>query len=365
MNAKVTSHISVPVVSPRVSVITIFLNAVEYLDQAIESVLAQTLTDWELILVDDGSTDGSTDIALKWQAAQSDRIRYVDHEGHANKGMSASRNRGLLEARGRYVALLDADDVYLPDRLAAHVAILERLPQIDMVQSDQLYWYQWRTRRGRSGEMVVSRPPVFLGDGIFLPPHGLLSLLGVPQGFVGSCSITIRRTAAMELGGWDEAFKGLYEDQVFMTKVYSRKTVYSLPTPLAEYRLHEKGCVATIAAAVRGDGSEFFAAERKLRDWQWEFLHGVHAVDPLVLALLRDLRTAAHSRDANILGTLRMMIRGIAHRVSRATLPEAAYRAVLSVRQRESANRAWREHVRLCRRLAEARLQEAQARCPR
>src|SRR5258707_1101776 len=80
---------------PRVTVITIFLDAERYLDEAIMSVLRQDLPDWELLLVDDGSSDRSTTIALDYTQRFPDKIIYLEHEGHANRGMSASRNLGI------------------------------------------------------------------------------------------------------------------------------------------------------------------------------------------------------------------------------------------------------------------------------
>ena len=85
---------------PLVSVVIIFLNPGEFLSEAIESVFAQTYGNWELLLVDDGSTDSSTDVALQYAARYPERTRYLEHKGHQNRGMSASRNLGIRNARG-------------------------------------------------------------------------------------------------------------------------------------------------------------------------------------------------------------------------------------------------------------------------
>ena len=117
---------------PSVSVVLIFLDAVPFLDEAIRSIRDQTVPDWELLLVDDGSTDGSTEVA-RWHAGEdARRIRYLEHEGHANRGMSASRNLGIAQARGRFVTFLDADDVLRPDALRTLTATLEREPRAAM-----------------------------------------------------------------------------------------------------------------------------------------------------------------------------------------------------------------------------------------
>ena len=81
-----------------VSVVIIFLNAESFIEEAIESVLAQTYGRWELLIVDDGSTDGSKNIARDYAIKNSDKIIYLEHPEHQNKGMSASRNMGMLSA---------------------------------------------------------------------------------------------------------------------------------------------------------------------------------------------------------------------------------------------------------------------------
>src|SRR5688572_13258936 len=89
---------------PLVTAITIFLNAERFFEEAIKSVFDQTYDQWELLLVDDGSTDGSTQIARWYAEGFPGKVRLLEHPGHENRGMSASRNLGLEHARGEYVA---------------------------------------------------------------------------------------------------------------------------------------------------------------------------------------------------------------------------------------------------------------------
>src|SRR5215467_1200932 len=117
---------------PLVSVIMIFLDAEKFIQEAIESVFAQTYANWELLLVDDGSTDASSEMALRYAEQYPTKVRYLEHEGHQNRGMSASRNRGINNARGEYIAFLDADDVWLPLKLEQQTAILESQPEAAM-----------------------------------------------------------------------------------------------------------------------------------------------------------------------------------------------------------------------------------------
>src|SRR5688500_5862580 len=128
---------------PLISAIIIFLDARRFLAEAVESVLAQTRGDWELLLCDDGSADGSTEIARDYAARHPGRIRYLEHPGHANRGMSATRNLGVRHARGELIALLDADDVWLPDKLAEQVPLLRAHPEAAMLFGRTHVWYGW------------------------------------------------------------------------------------------------------------------------------------------------------------------------------------------------------------------------------
>lgn len=112
------------ITTPIVSVVMPVYNAGEYLRPAVESVLGQTLREWELILIDDGSTDS----AVEEIAAIGDPRIHILRQ--SNKGKSAAMNRGLSQARGKYYALHDADDIALPTRLERQVACLEEHPEI-------------------------------------------------------------------------------------------------------------------------------------------------------------------------------------------------------------------------------------------
>lgn len=119
--------------TPLVSVTVIFLDAEAFLADAIESVLAQSYRRWELLLVDDGSSDGSRGIARRYVERDPDHVRYLEHPGRRNLGMSASRNLGIHHSRGDYLAFLDADDVWLPAKLERQVAILEAHPDVPLL----------------------------------------------------------------------------------------------------------------------------------------------------------------------------------------------------------------------------------------
>ncbi len=117
----------------KVSIIMAVYNGEKYIGEAITSVISQTYPDWELVIVNDGSTDHTVDII---QSFPDPRIRLF-HQ--ANTGCASARNRVLEEAQGEYLAYLDADDVFLPDHLEILTGYLEDHPEVDVVFSDGYY----------------------------------------------------------------------------------------------------------------------------------------------------------------------------------------------------------------------------------
>ena len=113
-----------------VSVVLPCRNAARYLDEALQSIHAQTFQDWELVVVDDGSTDGTADLLNRW-ARRDHRIRRVVNSGSA--GIVGALNTGWKAARGELIARMDADDVAHPNRLAHQVAYLESHPEVALV----------------------------------------------------------------------------------------------------------------------------------------------------------------------------------------------------------------------------------------
>jgi glycosyltransferase involved in cell wall biosynthesis len=106
---------------PEVSIIIPTYNSAQYVTDAVDSVLCQTFGDFEVLVIDDGSTDDTESVMRPYNAA----VRYVCQQ---NRGVAAARNRGITESRGRYVAFLDADDTWLPDKLERQIAALRARP---------------------------------------------------------------------------------------------------------------------------------------------------------------------------------------------------------------------------------------------
>ncbi|HVG19127.1 MAG TPA: glycosyltransferase family A protein [Blastocatellia bacterium] len=233
---------------PAVSVIIIFLNAERFIREAIDSVFAQSHSEWELLLVDDGSTDASTDIALDYAARHAGRVRYLQHQSHENRGMSASRNLGIKAASGRFIAFLDADDVWLPQKLERQVEMMRRQPDAAMVYGLTSYWYGWTGSSDDSQKDFVA--DLGIAPGTLVRPPTLLTLLLRSEAPTPCPSdILLRREILDRAGLFEENFRGLFEDQVFLSKVYVTAPVFVAGECWFKYRQHADSCDSVMAEA--------------------------------------------------------------------------------------------------------------------
>jgi glycosyltransferase involved in cell wall biosynthesis len=300
-----------------VSAIVIFRDAARFLDEAVASVAAQSYPHWELLLVDDGSTDASTAMARRHAAAHPDRVRYLEHPGHANRGMSASRNLGVASARGPYVAFLDADDVWLPAKLAEQVSLLDTQPAAAMLYGRTLIWHGWT---GRDAD-VARDHTLDLGvpaDTLVAPPTLFLVLLRNEAQSPTTCNALIRRDVVTRVGGFEESFRGLYEDQAFFFKIELAFPVYVAGACWARYRQHEASCSADTS------GEDYWAARRPLLEWLAGYLaaQGVAADAAVARAVQRQFWRARHPAVQRVLeaparlaaqmrGMMRAAVRGV------------------------------------------------------
>lgn len=223
----------------QVSVITPVRDGRAFLGEAIASVKAQSVADWEMLIVDDGSTDGGAELAAA--AARADpRIRLI--ATGARRGAAAARNVGLKAARGDFVALLDADDLFEPEKFAVELAAMAAHPAAAMVYGPTLWWWPDEDRP------PWPEPMHRLAGRLHAPPELFVRVL-VDRGFDApcTCGVLMRRSAVEEVGGFEEAFT-LYEDQTLWAKLMLRWPAYVHATPVARYRQH---AASTSARAVR------------------------------------------------------------------------------------------------------------------
>jgi glycosyltransferase involved in cell wall biosynthesis/peptidoglycan/xylan/chitin deacetylase (PgdA/CDA1 family) len=274
-------------ITPRVSVITIFYNAEAHFREAIDSVLAQDFEDFELLLVDDGSTDSSTAIAKEY-AKRDRRVRYLEHSGHVNRGMSATRNLGVAEARADLVAFIDADDRWHPSKLGEQVALMERLSEADAVGGTVRYWGS----DNEGTDRIV--PTGHVRDRIIPPGEATVELYPLGKSDAPSMSdLMFRRSAILGVGGFEEAFRGAYEDQAFLAKFYLNSALYITDRLWSDYRIHDDSCMAKV-----GRSQRYHDARRSFLEWFERHLQTTHhASDPGIrLALERALKPYRSSR---------------------------------------------------------------------
>lgn len=264
-------------VSPFVSVVIAFLNEEQFLSEAVDSVLKQDYQHWELLLVDDGSTDHSTAIAKRYAEQRPGKIIYCDHEGHLNKGLSASRNRGIQAGTGSLIALLDADDVWRPGKLANQVAIFQAHQDVAMIAEASLYWYSWNDQAKEDVLIAVGAPA-----GIVYQPTELSALLYPLGAGAAPCpsGLMVKRHACLRAGGFEESFTKkyqLYEDQAFLSKIYLREKVYVSSACNNLYRQRH----GSIVQAVKAQG-QYDSVRRYFLEWLTAYLSVNELPDPWI-----------------------------------------------------------------------------------
>ncbi|WP_395671538.1 glycosyltransferase [Phenylobacterium sp.] len=243
----------------RVSIITPVKNAEAFLAQAVASVQRQDFTDWELLVVDDGSNDGSSAIAHR-SAARDPRIRALA-AAPGRAGAAASRNRGIEAANGEFVAFLDADDLYEPGKLSFDVATLTREPAAAMTFGPTHWWCE----RAPAQSWTESMRP-FAGK-LHAPPELLRKIILDQRGQVPcTCAVLVRRAALDEVGGFSEGFH-LYEDQTLWVKLMLRYPVHVHDRVLCRYRQHPQSVSAQAEAAGAYDRMAPHAARTAFLEW--------------------------------------------------------------------------------------------------
>ncbi len=210
--------------TPLVSIITPVYNRVDYLGETIESVLAQTLTNWELLIIDDGSeTDECRKIAEKY-CQQDNRILYI-YRPHA--GISTARNHGIAHARGKYLGFLDSDDRYRPNALSSLVRALQLSQEnVKLAYADFIKYFQDENRFHHTRVTPPKpRPNLYLQ---FLVPGG---------NPIAPCTCLIERSALDITGGFDSRFDSI-EDRELWSRIIQYYDIVHIPEPISIYRKH-------------------------------------------------------------------------------------------------------------------------------
>lgn len=202
---------------PLVTVVIPCYNHAHYLPDALNSVLAQTFTDWEAIVVDDGSTDNTREAAQRFTDP---RIRYIYQE---NQGLSAARNTGIEHALGQFLAFLDADDEWEPTFLAQCLSVLQQDKSLGFVYARTFFIDPQGHKLPQLGGQAVAgerfRERILMGG--FFPVHAAI----------------VRRSALENVGRFDTALTSV-EDWDMWLRVSAQYPVQSIDKPLARYRVY-------------------------------------------------------------------------------------------------------------------------------
>ena len=205
--------------SPAISVVLPVYNAEAYVGEAVESILAQSFTDFELIAINDGSTDGSGAI-LRELAARDTRIVLVERP---NDGLVSALNEGIESARAEFIARMDADDVAMPERFALQHARMVKEPELAVLGS----LIRWMDRAGNIIELA-NQP---------LTPKAIARCLeqGCP---VAHPTVMMRRSAVLKVGGYRKAFTHAQDYDLWLRMSDLGYAIANLPQPLLNYREH-------------------------------------------------------------------------------------------------------------------------------
>lgn len=196
-------------------------NGEKYLSQAIESILNQTFSDFEFLIINDGSTDKTLHIL---QSYDDSRIKIITNKN--NSGIVVSLNNGIMVSQGKYIARMDADDLSLPDRLEEQYTYLEKNPGLAMCGTYAIAIDEQKQEVNR-----YTYPPL---DNTAI---GKFSLLHNP--FIHP-TVMIRKNVLLEVGGYQQFFQHI-EDYELWTRILQKYPAANLDRFLLEYRLNQDG----------------------------------------------------------------------------------------------------------------------------
>ncbi len=207
--------------SPKVTVIIPSYNRASFIRETVESVLGQIYENIDLVVVDDGSTDGSLEILESYR----DRIKLLRHEGGANKGQSASINLGMRSSEGEYIAILDSDDTWAPKKIAIQVEYLQQHPDVGLVYVNEIIIDENGVEQYKifpSNHLETSDPGAVLLDCYFRVPTNAL----------------VRRSVFEVAGEFDESMRSSQDHDMAIRLTEVTKIAF-LNEPVSYYRKHK------------------------------------------------------------------------------------------------------------------------------
>lgn len=205
---------------PTVSIIMNCLNCSKYLREAIDSVFAQTYTDWEIIFWDNASTDNSAEIAKGY----GDKVRYFRSD--KTYPLGKARNLAIEQARGKYIAFLDCDDIWLPKKLERQIPLFERNTRVGLVFCNTIFFND----RGVSYRIYGKKRP----------PKGYAFRDLLKRYYLANVAVIIRRDVLDDLNEWfDEKLDMVGDADLYLRIAHDYEIDY-VDEPLAKWRMHEE-----------------------------------------------------------------------------------------------------------------------------
>ena len=198
-------------------------NVQNYVGRAIESALSQTYKNVEIIVIDDGSTDKTADIVKKYLGDK--RVRYVYQE---NKRLAGARNMGMKTAKGDYFAMLDADDVFLPEKIEEQVKYFQAHPECDVCYCDLWLFYE------KEPDKLVETKYKFYSGRDVLPNL-------IKRSFINTLTVMIKREAVEKFGYLDERYTRAEDLEYFLRLAYAGANFCFLDKKLAKFCIRQKG----------------------------------------------------------------------------------------------------------------------------
>jgi len=203
---------------PKVSIVIPAYNAEAFIEETIDNAFKQTITDFEMIVVDDGSTDRTKQVIEKY----TDKIIYIYQK---NQGTSAARNTGIYCAQGQYIAFLDSDDIWFPSKLERQINYLESNPKIDLVGCDA----ELINENGKSFNKFYSK-----GKKYDVSPDEMFAQL-LKKDFIPISSVVVKKSLARALGGFDLSMD--CEDYEFLLRAVQKYNIAFIDDVLMQYRI--------------------------------------------------------------------------------------------------------------------------------
>jgi glycosyltransferase involved in cell wall biosynthesis len=210
-----------------VSIIIPSYNAAAYVKYAVDSALAQTYKNCEVIVVDDGSTDNTRQVLAPY--IDSGKIKYIYHE---NKGLAGARNTGIKNSSGEYIALLDADDIFLPEKIAEQVRVLEENTDFGVCYSDLIHFSD-------------SEPRKFYHHRYKYPSGNIFEPLLHKQ-FINPLTVMARREVFEQCGYFNESLRRSEDWDLWLRWAHAGVKFYYLDKPLAYYRVRSIGNLSSL-----------------------------------------------------------------------------------------------------------------------